>query len=157
MKAFISYSTFDKDQMIITLLSNKLRNQGFQVITSQNFYGKTLDFTTKRQIDSSRIFFGIITNHGQDNERVLSEWRHSKESKVPNILLIEDNVNVNNSFKGNYIVFNRYSPQGAIEDINNKMNTESATSEKKGSNVLPWVIGGAALLGIIKLLSKDED
>lgn len=153
MKAFISYSIGDEDQMVITLLSNRLRNQGFQILTSQNFYSRELDFTTKGQVNNSSIFFGVITAYGQEKARVLEEWNYSKSINIPNILLIEDIVNLNSDFKGNYLVFNRNNPQKAIDEITNKINN----SESKGNkSIWPWLIGGAALLGIINLLSKDE-
>ncbi len=154
MKAFISYSTNDNDQVIVTLLANNLRKQGFQIVTSSNFYSNILDYTTKIKIDNSHIFFGIITNHGEEKNRVLAERKYSIETKTPNILLIEDTVNINNNFQENYIVFNRYDPNKAVNEIQQRMKVN--TKQNEDNNIWPWVIGGTALLGIISLLSKNE-
>lgn len=156
MNAFISYSINDKDQVIVTLLSNNLRKQGFNITTSQNFYSNILDFTTKRKIDNSHIYFGIITKRGREKERVISEWKYAKKMSTPNILLIEDTVRLNNKFTGNYIIFNRNNPQKAVFEIQNKMKNKRKVETNNNDNIWPWIIGGAALLGIIGLLSKDE-
>jgi hypothetical protein len=156
MKAFISYSINDKDQVIVTLLSNNLRKQGFQIITSQNFYNNILDYTTKIKIDNSRIYFGIITKYGREKNRVITEWKYAKKMKIPNILLIENSVNLNKNFTGNYIVFDRNNPQKAINKIQQRMTNVRKSNTSNNDNVWPWIIGGAALLGIIGLLSKDE-
>ena len=156
MKAFISYSINDKDQGIVTLLSNKLRKQGFQIITSQNFYSNILDYTTKMKIENSQIYFGIITKRGREKKRVIVEWEYAKKVKIPNILLIENNIKINKNFTGNYVVFDRKEPQNAINEIQRHMNGIRDLKTSNRDNVWPWIIGGAALLGIIALLSKDD-
>lgn len=155
MKAFISYSINDKDLVIITLLSNNLRKQGFHISTSQNFYNDLLDYTTKKRIENSHVFFGIITKIGREKERVITEWKYAKRIKIPNILLIEDNFKLNSNFSGNYILFNRKQPQIAISKIQNKIANINKNKININKNIWPWVIGGAALVAIIGLLSSD--
>ena len=154
MKAFISYSINDIDQIIVTLLSNNLRNKGFQIMASYNFYSNELDFSTKKMIENSQVFFGIITKSGKEKERVISEWNYAENIQLPNILLVEDKIYNFNNYKENIVIFNRNNPEIAINKINRKMQNNSSNSNDK--NIWPWIIGGAALLGILKLLSNEN-
>ena len=155
MRAFISYSVNDKEQFILTLLSSKLREQEFVLTTSQNFYQNVVDFTTANQIKESHLFIGIITKQGIERKRVIAEWTLAKKWKVPNLLLIEDTINIAKGFTGNFIRFNRKNPKSAIELINSRMNQKPVPS-KKDSDILPWILGGAALLAIIALLTSGD-
>lgn len=104
MKAFISYSVTDNNEFIITLLSTKLREKNFIVTTSQNFYGSVIDWNTMIEIANSLLFIGIITRGGIEKNRVIEEWNYAVQKNVPNLLLIEDSVEMNNQFNGNYQV-----------------------------------------------------
>jgi hypothetical protein len=150
MKAFVSYSINDNDQYLLTLLSSKLREKNFVVVTSQNFYNRNLDYSTQYEISNSHLFVGIITGRGIEKDRVLKEWNYAISRNIPTLLLIEDTVSVNPGFNGNYILFNRYYPQNAINEINRRMQIQ-------GSNeALPWILGGAAILAILALISNDK-
>lgn len=148
----------DSDQVIITLLATKLREKNFYVTTSQNFYSNVLDFTTKNQIDSSHLFIGIITNKGHERKRVIEEWRYAHRTSIPCLLLIEDTIKINSDFKSNYVKFNRRNPRSAINEINRRMDPANVQHQERNSNndVWPWVIGGAALLAVIGLLSGEK-
>jgi len=152
MKAFISYSVNDNNQYIITLLSSKLRQKGFGVTTSQNFYSQALDYSTQYEIRAAQLFVGVITDSGNERKRVLDEWNYAIQTQTPNLLLIENTVPVHENFTGNFVRFNRQHPQAAIQEINRRM--QPAKVGKKGNDALPWVLGGAALLAIIGLLSS---
>lgn len=152
MKAFLSYSIKDSDQIVITLLSRRLREKGFHVITSQNFFNKELDLATMNEIDRANIFMGIISNSSRHRDRVIQEWKHAKSTGVPTMLLVENGVKINPNFKGNYVRFNRNNPSQAIEDITRKME-----QPKEDSSALPWIIGGAIVLGLIHLFSNDKN
>lgn len=156
MRAFISYSVNDKEQFVLTLLSSKLRQKGFVLTASQNFHNEIIDFTTEKQITESHLFIGVITKQGIERRRVLNEWSYAKKRKIPNLLLIEDSINVKEDFRGNYVRFNRRNPQKAIDLINSKMKRKGP-STKKETDILPWILGGAALLAIIGLLSSDNE
>lgn len=157
MKAYISYSINDKDQFILTLLSSKLRQNSFIVTTGQNFYGTGLDNSTVNQIVECHLFIGIITRLGMEKNRVLEEWKFAKRRKIPNLLLIEDSIKVQETFQGNYVYFNRRKPQPAIDLINKKMIQKQTTKIKKSNDIVPWLLGGAALLAIIGILSDSGD
>lgn len=152
MRAFISHSINDKDQYILTLLSSKLRQKGFIITSSKNFYGTTVDYATQNLISESHLFIGIVTRQGLERIRVIDEWKFSKKRSIPNILLIEDSLKIQENFKGNYVVFSRRNPQPAIDLITNKMKQTTNTK----TDIVPWILGGAALLAIIEILSDNS-
>jgi hypothetical protein len=157
MKAFVSYSVSDNNEFILTLLSSKLREKKFVINTSQNFYNNILDYNTMNEINETHLFIGIITGFGNERNRVLEEWRYAVSRNIPNLLLIEDTVPVQQTFTGNYIRFNRINPQRAINEINRRMTTPVTTSTTKNSDdIVPWVLGGAALLAVLALLSGSK-
>jgi hypothetical protein len=153
MRAFISHSINDEDQYILTLLSSKLRKKEFIITSSKNFYGTTLDYATQKLISESHLFIGIITRQGLERKRVIDEWKFSKKHSIPNILLIEDTLRIQESFSGNYVVFSRRNPQRAIDLITNKMNSPTKNTKP---DIVPWILGGAALLAIIGILSENS-
>ncbi len=152
MKAFLSYSIKDSDQIIITLLSRQLREKDFHVTTSQNFFSEKLDYTTKNEIDRSNLFIGLVSIATGYGDRVIQEWDYAKSVGTPTILLVENGVEVNPEFKDSYIRFDRNNPDQAIDEINKKM-----VQPKNNSSALPWIIGGAIIVGIIQLLSRKEN
>lgn len=156
MKAFISFSVNDNNQYLISLLSFKLQDNDFSTSTSNNFFSKELDFTTKYSIQNAHLFLGVITDDGLERKRVLEEWEFAKNSKVPNILLIEDTVPVKKEFKGNWVRFNRLNPQAAIDKVSEKMNSKPSKSNSN-SDILPWLLGGAAVLAILGLMTTSKD
>ena len=156
MKAFISYSVADNNEFIITLLSVKLREKHFVISTSQNFYSESIDWNTINDIATSMLFIGIITSKGIEKNRVIDEWKYAVNRNVPNLLLMEDSVQLSTQFNGNYIRFNRLKPQKAIDEINRRMTPQSPTS-KNSDEILPWILGGAALLAIIGLLTTTAE
>ena len=156
MKAFVSYSVTDNNEFILTLLSSNLREKNFIVTTSQNFYSNIIDYNTMSEIGTSHLFVGVITGIGNERNRVLEEWNYAVQRNVPNLLLIEDTVQVHQQFKGNYIRFNRNRPQAAIDEINRRMTPSKPSTSKSSDDIVPWILGGAALLAIIGLLNKDK-
>jgi hypothetical protein len=156
MKAFVSYSVSDNNEFILTLLSSKLRDKNFIVNTSQNFYSNILDFNTMNEINETHLFIGIITGFGNERNRVLEEWSYAVSRNIPNLLLIEDTVPVQQTFTGNFIRFNRQNPQAAINEINRRMTPKTPTTTKSADDIVPWILGGAALLAILALFSNDK-
>lgn len=156
MKAFISYSVSDNNEYIISSLSYNLRQQNFVVNTSQNFYSNLLDYGTMNEISESHLFVGVITYGGNEINRVQTEWQYAVSKKIPNLLLIEDNVQVNQNFTGNFVRFNRNNPQPAIQEINRRMSAPQTGVQSKSNEIVPWILGGAALLAILSLFSKDK-
>jgi hypothetical protein len=149
MNAFISYSLNYQEQYIVTLLSYKLREQGFTLIMTNS---ETVDFTVRGQIFLSQLFVGLISSTGQQWQRVLKEYEVAKNNNIPAILLIEDKVTVSPNFSGNFVRFNRRNPQQAVEEIRRRMLINQSTN----SQALGWILGGAALLAIIAVLSGEN-
>lgn len=147
MKAFISYSLNDQEQYIVTLLSYKLRENGFSLITS-NYYSD-VDITTRSQIFLAQLFVGLISSNGLQWQRVLQEYELAVSNNTPAILLVEDNVPVASNFRGSFVRFNRNDPHLAVIEIQNRMKIQRPTNNE----ALGWVLGGAALLAIIALLN----
>ena len=156
MKAFVSYSVTDNNEFILTLLSSKLREKNFIVCTSQNFYSNILDYNTMNEINESHLFVGLITGSGTESNRVIEEWRYSVQQNVPNLLLIEDTVSLHQEFTGNYVRFNRTNPQVAIAEINRRMTPAQPVTTKSSDDIVPWILGGAALLAILAILGKKR-
>lgn len=152
MKAFISYSLNQQEQYIVTLLSYKLRQQGFSLIMS-NYTYDVVDYTTRNQIFLSQVFVGLITLHSQQRQRVLDEYGIAVQNNVPAILLIEAGIPVSPEFKGNYVRFNRNDPHPAIEEIKRLMNVRKMADNDA---TVGWLLGGAALIGLIALLADNK-
>jgi hypothetical protein len=155
MRAFLSYSLNDQDQFILTLLSSELRKNKFQ-ITQSNDFNSEMSSLTKVNINKSQLFIGIITGDGIERDRVLKEWRLANVANVPCILMIENTVEVSPNFKHPYILFDRENPNTVLQEINRK--TEQIKKKPNhDSDAWAWIIGGAALLAIIGLFSKNND
>lgn len=154
MRAFLSYSLNSQDQYILTILASELKRKGFSVISGDDFYESQASALTRSQINKSQLFIGIITGDGDDNKRVQREWKIASHAKVPRLFLIENTVRINPKFKPPHIVFDRYNPQMAVDTLKRKINQKKNKSNQD-SNTLLWVLGGAALLTVIGLLSKD--
>lgn len=153
MKAFVSYSINDKDELVIALLSSKLREKNFSISMSYNtILSNPLNYMTQRMINESNLFIGVITKNSHEVLRVENEWKFARQSGIPNILLLEENMQVNSELlKYNYVVFNRKKPHAAIDEIKRRMLPKNATED-----FLPWVLGGAALVAVIGLLSSPS-
>lgn len=156
MKAFVSYSISDNNEFVLTLLSSKLRERNFIVTTSNNFYSNVIDYGTMNDIATSQLFIGIITGKGNERKRVLEEWSYAEKRNVPNLLLIEDTVAVTKTFKGNYVKFNRLRPKAAVDEIHRRMTPTKQNLTKNSDDIVPWILGGAALLAIIGLLTSND-
>jgi hypothetical protein len=153
MKAFISYSLNDQEMYLLTLLSSKLKERGFTILQSTDFYGE-MSSKTKVDIDKSDLFIGIITENSDEQNRVMSEWRLAGVTNKPLILLVENGVNVSKDFNYYYIRFDRYNPKNAVNELNKKI----TCSRKRGndSDSWLWVVGGAAVIGLLALLSSSN-
>ena len=159
-KAFISYSMKDSEQYVLTLLSNLLREEGFQIDSSFDSldYGTSIANTIRRKISDSTLFIGVITQTGR-NKHVLDEWKQAGILRIPSLLLVEDTVPIQNSLgnQQNVLRFNRHYPEEALEKATGKIRkAQGRKTNQESDNVVGWVLGGLAILALIKLLSNDE-
>lgn len=161
MKAFVSYSLNDSEEYILTILSRKLREQGFSIVSSYREYRNTLDYETFSQLSKSNLFIGVITKKGQANKQVFAEWREATKRQIPALLLIEENVNVTPYLRNqsNVLFFNRHRPEVAIEAVRTKItrnNQRTISTRQRNDNSAAWILGGLAALAIIGLLANDD-
>lgn len=158
-RAFISYSMQDSEQYVLTLLSNLLREEGFQVDSSFDSlgYGDSIEYGIKKKISESDLFIGVITQTGRNNY-VMQEWEQAQKSRIPSLLLIEDKVKVNplSLSQPSILRFNKYYPEDAILKATSKIkHARNSSKQSEGENVAGWLLGGLAILALIKLLSND--
>ena len=153
MKVFLSYSVNDRDQYILTLLSGELNKQGFTMTQSSDF-NVDMSELTKFNVRKSQLFIGLMTGTGREKKRVYKEWQLAHNAKKPTILLIENTVRLNPSFKFPYISFDRNDPRVAVQQLKREIE-KVKNQQNQGSNTLAWILGGAALLAILNLLSDD--
>lgn len=154
MKVFLSYSLNDRDLFILTLLAEELNNKGVYINQSNDFNSSKSSSLTIVNINNSSLFIGLISGTGQEKARVEREWRIANEKNIPCILLIENSVRINRSLKSQYIIFDRHNSHQAIEELNKLINKKK--ENQNDSNALAWILGGAAVLSIISLLSKEN-
>ncbi|NHN25179.1 hypothetical protein FIA58_005755 [Flavobacterium jejuense] len=153
MKVFLSYSLNDQDLFILTLLAEELNKKGF-IINQSNDFHTEMSSLTRVNINNSNLFIGLISGTGHEKNRVINEWRLATSKNIPCIFLIENTVPINQNFKSKYLIFDRYNPHQAIEELKKTINIKK--ENQNDSNALAWILGGAALLSIISLLSKDD-
>lgn len=154
MRAFVAYSINDSDQYILTLLSSELGKKGVVLSQSNDFYTE-LSPVTEASIKKSQLFIGLITLAGQEKERVILEYGVAQRNKVPSVLLVENNVTLNNASGHDLIRFDRSNPKGAIDVINSRINRQKKKNVQD-SDALAWMIGGAAIIALIAIISSSN-
>ncbi len=158
-KAFISYAMQDSEQYVLTLLSDLLRSENFQIESSFDSYSNIISQSAFKKISESSLFIGLITEYGNRNDNVFNEWKLAIEKRIPSILLIEDAVPINNQLANhpNVLIFNRHYPQSGLDKVKRQIeNAKRLVDKKNNENALGWILGGAAALAIISLLASDD-
>ena len=160
MKVFVSYSINDSEQYVLTLLAQRLKDQGAYLDSSYNEYDNILDYNTFSKINKSHLFIGIITKKGSEKQRVFKEWKFAKSKNIPSILLVDETIRLNKTIDNdrNVVKFNRHNPQQAIQIVKDSINRKKTLSKKGSTNsqVAAWILGGVAILAIIGLLSDND-
>ena len=146
MKAFISVSVNDESERFV--FGHKLLEKQFGVGSNSN-WEKELDFVIKRQIEWSHLFVGFMTTE-KDMQIVLNEWHYAQSKGIPNILLVEDVVQLPDNLSGNIIIFNREKPQKAISEIKKRMKMTLPSKTLKREDVIAWTLGGEALIDVLE-------
>lgn len=157
MRAFVSYSLADSELPLISLLFDQLRRGNFDVDSSTaNFNSLT---HLKLSISTSDIFIGIITNDSGSVKHVVKEWKIAKEFHIDSILVIEEGVKIENPSSIKHIVFNRYSPDHAIQKLFNlnKPKPKKLPSKSNGFEEVVVFTGIiVALAALISMLSGGK-
>jgi hypothetical protein len=154
MRAFVSYSINDSDQYILTLLSSEFGKKGVVLSQSSDFYTE-LSPVTEASIKKSQLFIGLITLAGHEKDRVILEYGVAQRNKVSSVLLVENNVTLNNTSGHDVIRFDRSNPDGAIKSINSRINQQKKKKEQD-SDSLAWLIGGAAILALVAVITGSN-
>lgn len=157
MKAFLAYSLNDDEEYIITALAQLLSQQGFYVSNGSGKLLNEIDTITLQDINTSNLFIGIITVTGNYNERVYQQWVHCQNRNIPAILFIEDrytNLDPKLLTYRNVLRFNRNNPESAIDKIRARQSTP-ANPQTDLQEIMPYVLGGVALIALIALLSRN--
>lgn len=162
MNAFISYSLEANEMYIVTLLSSKMRELNTSFITtykSQTNWKELSPYNIMR----SDLFIGIISNNGKDTDKVLYEWQTAIDKKIPNIILVEDTIQLDNNWLSlqNLVRFNRLNPNPAIGGIKKSVEKYQASlktdSQNQLNNTLTWVLGGTLLIATIGFLASNKN
>jgi hypothetical protein len=156
MNAFISYSIGDNEQYILSLLAQKLMENGVNLVTSYN-QSDAIDWQTMNEIKNATFFIGLITKAGRPKRttRVIQELEQTKQYNRPWIVLVENNVPVNPQIinNENTIRFNRYFPHQAIEQVNQRI---KASQTQPNPNAAAWILGGIGILALLSWLSEEK-
>tara|TARA_R110002049_G_scaffold309137_1_gene517476 strand:+ start:545 stop:1018 length:474 start_codon:yes stop_codon:yes gene_type:complete len=154
INVFLSYSLNDQDEYILSLLANQLQNKGCSIYQSSDF-NEVLSPLTTNNIINSQLVIGLVTGKSIERQRIMNEWQVAFNSKIPALLIVEDIVPIDSNFNHPVIIFSRNNPQLAINKLKDEMNKMESRKDE-GSSVAAWLIGGAAVLGLISLLSGDS-
>ena len=157
MKAFLSYSIDDNDEVVIPMIADKLRKKGFFVTNGSISPGQSgINAWTQHGIDTSDLFIGLLTTDGTSDEKVHKEWDYSINKGRASVLLVEDGYAghvKNGKANANVIKFNRHKPEGAIEKIRKKIEW-SKNADGTVTELMPWIFGGTILIKLLTYLSR---
>ena len=91
---------------------------------------------------------------------VVKEWQVARGKKIPDVLIVEEGVNVDESSDINFIRFNRTNPQAAINKLFERNKTTAAQKKKMNNDDVADVLLGVAVVAgiaaLISLLSKNK-
>ena len=153
-RVFVSYSIEDRNLHLITLLLEYLRKNHYSVSVSNQWIDSDI------KIANSDIFIGIVTNKSNSVDYVVKEWQVAREKKIPDVLIVEEGVNIDESSGINFIRFNRANPQVAINQLFERNKHETVQKKKKNNDDVADVLLGVAVVAgiaaLISLLSKNN-
>ncbi len=157
-QALVSYSLDETEFHILTLLSRSLRERDISIIPSYGNFDNKDEFLIRSSIKSAILFIGIITNSGKRNHNVYLEWLIARNNNVFNILLVEEGfsfIDPSVRHDPSILIFNRRNPLAQIEEIKRKIEHFKPSINNFDKQALTWLLGGAAAITILNLLSKE--
>lgn len=157
MNAFISYATHPSEQYIVSLLAKKLADNQIGVMT--NFvHSDRIDVQISSQIRNAALFIGLVTassNNFRKNQ-VFAEYQFALQNQKPSILLVEQGTTLPFGVQQHqYIVFNRFNIEAAMEVANRHINLAKET--QRGKENAAWLLGGVAVLALLAILANDKN
>lgn len=155
MKAFLSYSLSDTQEYVVTIMARQLREKGYTLITHTGTPLRLNDLSTT--LRGCSLFIGVVTQRGNEYTRVVNEYNQADAWQIPRLLLFERSVASNAGVLDhpNVVVFDRHEPNAALEHVRNRIASARAP-ETKSDDTGAWILGGAALLALIALLSTKK-
>jgi hypothetical protein len=148
MKVFVSYSFRDSELYIITLLLEKLRQNGF--IIESSISSASGVYHTDYRILNSNFFVVIITNNSESINAVIDEWRVAQSKGIKTVLVVEEGVQTNNTPNITFIKFNRNNPKIAIDQL---LKMPEIAQQSKASAIEDIIAVGAIAVGLAALVS----
>lgn len=143
MKVFVSYSFIDSELHLLTLLFEKLRQNG-HFVESSDYYNN--DY----KIFNSDLFLGIITDNSDSINEVVHEWEIAKKNQIKSILLVEEGVQIDDKLI-KFIRFNRNNPEPSINKLFSTK--QKILNRKKNDDVGDVLVGAGILVGIAALIA----
>lgn len=156
-KAFFSYSLNSTEEFIVTRLAADLQKEDYTLESSRNMMSENIDFATYSSITKSNLFIGVMSVNGNRWERVLKEYYVAKVQNIPALLLAEDTFSNLPENDPNIILFNRHRMSEAIQQVQSLRSNKAVPHKPNQPNLHPLVFGGAAVLGLIALMSNDSN
>lgn len=158
MRAFLSYSLSDSQDYVVTVLARQLQEKGYTLMTGHGgFYHSTLD-AYEGVLRTCGLLIGVITEGSDEVDRVTYEYNKADEWRIPALLLMEQRVAAESGLltHPNVVAFNRYDPAAAIQTVRNRIAHAVAPKTTQSDDTAAWILGGAAVLALIALLSSKK-
>jgi hypothetical protein len=155
MKAFLSYSLRDSQEYVVTIMARQLQEKGYTLMThaGSGLTSDPLSWTLR----GCGLFIGVVTTQSDEYNRVIQEYNQACAWQIPALLLYEYNAAL---YEGvldhpNVVVFDRYNPDPTLQEVRNRI-AWARTPQPKKDDSAAWVLGGAAVLALIALLSNGR-
>ncbi|MCL4282146.1 MAG: hypothetical protein KJZ58_07760 [Flavobacteriales bacterium] len=158
MRAFLSYSLSDSQDYVVTVLARQLREKGYTLMTGHSgSYYSTLD-AHESVLRTCSLFIGVITEGSDEVNRVTHEYNKADEWRIPALLLMEQSIAADSGLLNhpNVVAYNRYDPSTAIQTVRKRVAHAKAPGTKQTDDTAAWILGGAAVLALIALLSSKK-
>lgn len=160
MKAYISPSVAEDEQSILSALSKRIRQSGITLISGYHKVGQNSSELAFHEINKAHLFVGVITEKGNELERVYNEWQYALKCETPALLLIEDTVPIDNfpmiNRHPDVIRFNRSSKASLNKTIQMvRAKSDAASNRTENSPFVretAWFIGGPVAINFLNIL-----
>lgn len=165
MNAYVTYSVGEQDMDLVLFLSKELQRYGIRPLfgsyTSME-KGKVVisDVSMVSNLRPAHIVIVLLTRSGLQLERIKFELRIAQSLRLPFVLLIEKGMPVPNfGVYGdkNVIRFDRHNINDEfLNKLKNNITGNSTEELIRDESRVFWILGGLAIYGLFKELSKAE-
>lgn len=151
----MSYSLSDTQEYVVTIMARQLREKGYTLVTHTGTHlGLNQLSATLR---GCSLFIGVVTTQSNEYSRVVQEYNQACAWKIPALLLYEYNAALYENLLNHpdIVVFDKYNPDPTLQQVRDRIAWARAP-ETKSDDTGAWILGGAALLALIALLSSKK-